>query len=517
MRTPVSMKTLLWIATASLTLALAVTTQARRQPADSVRTTPDVRAFDLGSLPLLFADDSGVAARHGVVRALHAARTRPAPVLEADRPWEGDRVYIYGSVQADATGALRMWYMARPLAEVSGQRAGDVPELRAGGFDEVLYATSRDGVRWEKPSLGLYAFKGSRDNNIVFDLHSPSVLRDAREPDPARRYKMLGALQGNYYAAFSADGLHWTSYPHNPVLAHSDTITLAQDPRTGEYLAYHKRPATVRGFPRRVVWLSRSRDFQAWSEPELVFAPDERDDAWTAGPQERTEVYNMSVFAHAAGFLGLPTVFRVMTVRTRDEITPGQSPLDGPIDVELATSADGRAWARSSRREVMIPRGAPGAFDGGAILGVSSAPVSVGDETWVYYTALTTGHGAPIPPKRISIGRAEWRRDGFVSLDAGPDGGRVETRPLRLTGSALIVNADASFRSATNRGRVRVALLEADGRPIAGFALDDAEAIEADVTQGHVRWRGGAGIPTDRPVRVVVELTSARLFSLSTR
>ncbi|MFZ2639552.1 MAG: hypothetical protein WA117_01085 [Verrucomicrobiia bacterium] len=449
----------------------------------------------LRELPLLFADDSGIAATHGVVRTVHPARTLNAPVIEADRPWEGARVYIYGSVYFDeAARQVRMWYMSRPQA-YSG--------------DCVLYAVSQDGVRWTKPSLGIHALAGSAENNIVFNMHSPSVLLDTRETDPAKRYKMLGSKSSGYHAAFSADGLHWTLYPKNPVLKHSDTITLAQDPATGEYLAYHKRPAKVRGFGRRVVWLSRSRDFQEWTEPELVFAPDEEDDTWAQQPRQRTEVYNMSVFPHAAGFIGLPTLFRVTAPnRPKSEITPGQSPDDGPIEVQLATSADGRAWRRTQPRVNVIPRGAPGTFDGGSILGVSSTAAHVGDETWVYYTAMTTTHGGPMPPKRLTIGRAAWRRHGFVSLDAA-ERGRVETKPLRLGAPSLVVNADA------HGGQLRVALLETDGRPIAGCALDDSETLRENAARWTVRWRSGARAPTDRPVRVVLEMTHARLFSLS--
>jgi hypothetical protein len=373
----------------------------------------------------------------------------------------------------------------------------------------VLYATSQDGVNWLKPSLGRLPFQDSTGNNIVHRIHSPSILLDTREPDPAKRYKMLGAKSGNYHAAHSADGLRWSWYPKNPVLKYSDTITLTQDPVSGEYLAFHKRPAAVRGIGRRVVWLSRSRDFQEWSEPELVFAPDEEDDLWAGGPDQRTEVYNMAVYPHAAGFIGLPTMFRVTAARRpRSEITPNQSPDDGPIDVQLATSADGRTWQRTEPRIPVIPRGAPGTYDGGAILGVSSTCVHVGDKTWVYYTGLTTTHGGPMPPKRISVGRAEWRRHGFVSLDA-TGRGHVETKPLRLDGSALIVNADAAG------GELLVALLEADGRPIPGFTIEDNHPLRSDATRWTARWKSEAAPPTDRPVRVRLRMNCCRLFSLS--
>ena len=40
----------------------------------------------LRDLPLLFADDSGIAAKAGVTRTIHPAKTRKEPVLEPDQP-----------------------------------------------------------------------------------------------------------------------------------------------------------------------------------------------------------------------------------------------------------------------------------------------------------------------------------------------------------------------------------------------------------------------------------------------
>lgn len=459
------------------------------------------KAIPLGELPLWFVDDGGVEKRTGVYHTVHKAETLDKPVIEPERPWEGGRLYIYGSVYADPqSNELRMWYMSCSTAEQ--------------GSDHVLMATSKDGLDWNKPSLGIVEFKGSRDNNIVFDLHSPSVLFDPHEKDPARRYKLLGSQKAKgkgyrgYDAAFSPDGLHWSYHPKNPALASSDTITLTQNPQTGEYLAYHKRPMAQDQYRRRVVWLSRSADFNTWTEPELVLVPDAQDDAWVKHAPERTEIYNLSVFPHAAGFLGLPTMFRVLAEQPRNTVKPAQSPLDGPIDVQFVTSIDGRTWQHKLPRDNVIPRGAPGTFDGGAILGVSSTPVHVGDKTWVYYTAINTGHGGTLPTKRLTIGRAQWRRDGFVSLDADPTGGRIETKSLRLAGPTLRVNANAA------RGELRVALREVDGRSIAGYALDDCQPMKVDSTTWTVKWRDRTAVPTDRPVHVVIELKSTSLYSL---
>jgi len=466
------------------------------------------RPIVLRDLPLLFADDSGVAEKSGVVRTVHVARTRPKPVLEGTLPTEGSRVYLSGSVHRDeTTGLLRMWYAGHP--DLPGGAKPKVEGFRSGKGNFVLYATSKDGVTWERPALGLHAFQGSKANNILYDFHSPSVIVDDTDPDPARRYKMLGSLRGRYNAATSPDGLRWTG-PDEPIVHSSDNITLTRDPFSGDYLAYLRpKQPVIRGYPRRVVALSRSRDFITWSKPELVFAPDEQDDAWATSPGQRTEVNNMSVFPHAAGFLGFPTIFRVTaTDRPAAELGHGQSSTDGTLDVQLITSTDGRAWQRTEKREAIIPRGAAGGFDGGSIFGVCSTAVHTDDETWVYYTGINTSHGAPMPPKRIAIGRAEWRRHGFVSLDAA-ESGRVQTKPLRIGSSSLIVNADAKG------GELRVALLEADGRAIPGFSADECEPLRSDETRWTAKWNGGASMPTDREVSVVLQMRNARLFSLS--
>jgi hypothetical protein len=465
----------------------------------------------LAGLPLLFADDSGISSREGVVRTLHPARTRAEPVIQPDRPWEGDRVYIYGSVYFDSRQRRYvMWYFTRPGLELLGSLSGrgSIAGLRHDGFDLTLYATSADGLNWEKPDLGRYDYRGSRNNNIIFDVTSPSVLWDRAATDPASRYKMLGSLPEGYRAAVSADGIVWREPVDMPVLEHVDTITLARDPRTGDYLAYHKRPAEVRGFQRRVVWLSRSADFATWSAPELVLVPDAFDDQWVTQAQERTEIYNMSVYPHAAGFIGFPAMFRVQTERARETLSPGQSPVDGPIDLQLATSPDGRTWHRSNPRTAMVPRGAPGTFDAGALLGCSSTLVHTDKETWLYYTAISTGHGGPLPAKRITIGRAEWRRHGFVSLDAGPDGGEIVTRPLQIGAGALRLNADAA------RGEVAYALTETDGRAIPGFDFADCTPLRADEVAAPLRWKNGTALPQDRPVVLRLRLKNTRLYSV---
>jgi len=315
----------------------------------------------------------------------------------------------------------------------------------------------------------------------------------------------MAGVSNGYRAAYSADGLTWKDYPVNPIIPSADTITVTRDPSTGDYLAFHKRPAQVRGHSRRAVWIATSQDFQKWSEPKLILAPDEQDDAWVQNPEQRTEFYVMSSFPYGGQFLGLLSVFRLTKVHK--SVSANQSPDDGPIDIQLTHSRDGHYWKRFEDRSPIIPLGEPGSFDAGCILGVANPPVIYNDEIWVYYTAINTTHGGPLPPKRITIGRASWRLDGFVSLDAGHEGGLVETVPLNVSGDRLEINADAS------KGSLSVAVLSADGKPQSGFSKDDCEEIRSDGVRHVIRWNGNDGLKVRGPVRLRFYLRNAKLYS----
>lgn len=444
--------------------------------------------FSLGSasLPLLFLDDGGLEQSRGLERSFHPARTRSQPVLTADRSWERGRIYLYGSVERRDDG-FRMWYSTPKPSELA-------------------FAVSPDGLHWEKPALGVIPRENVPDHNLVYpDAHSPSIYRDPFDA-PDRRYKLLSkSRSGGAQANCSSDGIHWGTPV--PAFPSDDTLTLTQHPLTGEFFAYHKKQTMVRGYLRRTVWLSRSADFQTWSPAEPVFAPDPEDDAW-AQSGERTDVYNLSVFPHATGFAGFPTLFRVLRSLPAPEETPTKSPDDGPIDVQLITSSNGIHWHRPASRIAMIPRGVHGNFDQGAIMGLCNTPVHTDTESWMYYTALNTGHGAPIPPKQASLGRAEWRLHGFASLFAGNETGCLETKPLRLLSPFLRANVQAG------EGRLRVAVHERDGAPIAGYTMDDCVPVEGDQLRGRIAWKHRNELPTDRPVRLHLELRNSRLFSI---
>ena len=126
----------------------------------------------------IFADSVMIGQIQNVKRKIHPASKLEHPVLEADMAWEqGDkyngkkdrRIYIYGTVMREKDGSFRMWY------------------------NRILnnyYATSKDGLNWQRPVLGQLG-----ENNMyrLFDFHSPSIIRDNRDTDPAKRYKAIGS------------------------------------------------------------------------------------------------------------------------------------------------------------------------------------------------------------------------------------------------------------------------------------------------------------------------------------
>lgn len=488
------------------------------------RTASDPIALRDGT-SRLFLDEALVARCRGVKQTIHPGEVLDQPVLEPDQPWEGARANMYGTVLRDPeNGWLRMWYQGNVRhsgGPIFLEREGEGLQHvhRPGRGDTVLYATSEDGLHWEKPELKLYLYNGSTANNILYNFHTPSLIFDAREVDPRKRYKMAGCQAGadpqvvaesnGYRAAYSADGLRWYPYEKEIIIPGSDTLTLMQHPDTGEYLAYHKQRGEVRGFPRRLIYLSRSWDFQDWTEPQLVLAPDEIDDLWATGPDQRTEFYIMSVFPWGGIFLGLVSVLQVTRIHSHVRRDLWQSPVDGPCATELVYSHDGVHWCRLKERAPVIPTGGLGRFDEGMILATANAPVVVGDEMWVYYSAFNTWHGATMPPKRATIGLAKWRRDRFVSLDANYNGGEVETVLLETAAGVLYVNADVS------RGSLRVEVLDASGEVIPGYARADCIPIEGDGVRLPVRWGDRMMLPASGSLRLRFLPVSAGLFSFS--
>ena len=86
---------------------------------------------------------------------------RKNSVLECNEVWEGEHCG-YGQVIYDGE-KFRLYYR--------GAGANDGPwKLENGSHSVLCVAYSKDGKHFEKPDLGIYEYKGSKRNNIVYML-----------------------------------------------------------------------------------------------------------------------------------------------------------------------------------------------------------------------------------------------------------------------------------------------------------------------------------------------------------
>jgi hypothetical protein len=452
------------------------------------------------------------------------------PILVADKPWEGTLVQLTCDVHHDpTTGQWQMWYEGHPA--------------------EVLLCTafSKDGIQWTKPTLGLQEWKGSKENNIILqsgypDAHGASIVKAPKEKDPARKYKLyywvgpewfdsqikplgLGPEdvaaarskikaygRNGQYVAFSADGVHFTPQTAAPVLKGSDFSTMLFDQQGGTYRSYHKIEYQKPGWSetRRCMWMSESDDGIRFGKSQMVLAPDEADDVWgKANGCRRVEYYGVHVWPQDGFYLGLLWVFTV----TGGNDAYGRGWDDGKVLPHLIYSADGVKWQRMPVREPFISLGPAGSFESGSIYNAGDHPVIIGDEIRFYYFGVNYTHGDTEPvnsPNHYSgFGLAALPLDRYVAWQGGTVAGTLRTKPIKFTGRELHLNLDAG------RGETRVALLDADGTPLAGFDAADCEPMGKDGFDQVVKWRGTSDLSAfaGKEVRVQFSLRQSALYT----
>ena len=511
---------LIALAALSLSGALIAAEKATILAVPTVGSSP----VNIGTKTQLFVDQLLVRSSENVSYKLHAGRKHPAnPLLKADQAWEGWRLGFYGNVLYDeALKKFRMWY----TSDISE----DYPNFA------VCYAESDDGIQWRKPLVGtIDSARGSRHHNAVLnESHLPSVIKDDRDPDPQRRYKMIAYVHkdkpvGGPHSFVSPDGLNWTRVSTAPICRSNDVITAYYDEERQLYVAFPKHSTAVRGQVRRCFAMSTSKDFIVWTAPRYVFTPDLRDDAGSLARLEevrsqldvpdspelmRTEFYGIGVYPAESCTLAFPWVFTI-----NNNARYGNH--EGPSEIQLASTRDLETWERPFRTPI-VPHGKPGDWDSG-FLATQSRALRVGDEIRLYYAGANYTHGTPCLAREEgtgrgtkfngSIGLATWKLDRFVSADGPAEGGSLVTEPVVFTGQRLELNAAATQPGA----HITVELLDAAGRPDAAWGISDP--VTGDSLRQTVTWKGKSDLATlaGKPVSIRFTLRNAALFSFAFR
>ncbi len=400
----------------------------------------------------------------------------------------------------------------------------------------LAYATSRDGIHWDLPNLGLLEYQGSKDNNFVFFDEgrgevAGGVFKDPVAKDSSRLYKMIYHIHGSpgldssgngIGVAFSPDGIHWTRAVDKPVIPTADSPNpVLWDSRLGKYVAHTRvnpvyyrpdwetrralrdelRPGPEGSFLRREVLQSESDDFLKWEPRGVIMAADREDPSWNQ------QFYNMEFMPYGDVYFGFISVYHILP-GMETKVTEGAPWMD-TVDIQLSYSRDGRTWHRAGDRQVFLSLGGGQNDFDRSMLYILQKPLVVKDEVWVYYIGFNGLHWAN-RRKEIqggAVGLAKLRLDGFVSIDAGD--GVFTTRPMRMSGDQLMLNADAS------QGSIRVEILGEDGLPLEGFSAADAVAVTGDGVRQNVRWKQGVSLSRLKGTPIVLRfhMDRSKLFS----
>lgn len=454
---------------------------------------PAVIPIDVGRQ--LFVDDfliesTNLARRFGAVTKYEGNPVlKPETALELHGELNDAACPKSGGVWWDLElGRFRMWY-------------------EAGWIHTICYATSADGLHWERPELDIEP----GTNRILPAEYRPdswSVVPDPATADPAQRWKIYlrppgGTMPGLSFV--SADGIHWsTPLESGPT---GDRSTMFYNPFRRKWV-----------FSLRDGWRARSRSYwesddflagSAWQAADPVFwAAADRDDPPDPEIGRAPQLYNLDAVAYESLMLGLFEIHR-----GPENDVCAQLGLPKITELELAYSRDGFHWSRPDRRP-LIRAERRDVWDRGYVQSVGGICCVRGDQLWFYYSGFQ-GDATRLDPSwmkngmydRGATGVAFLRRDGFAAMATAGEG-TLTTRPVTFRGAHLFVNVDAAD------GELRVEVVDDDGQPVAPFTLGNCEPLRVDDTTAAVRWRGGElSTLAGTPVRFRFSLRRGSLYA----
>ena len=494
------------------------------------------QTIDVGSEKQLFLDDKWFFDQRGMKLTVNPPM-KTERVMVAEKPWEASR--IGGGNVIEDEGIYKMWYTA--------DAPGNTPHQRS-----RCYATSEDGVYWERRDVNLFNWEGHGENNIVMPGAGPGgVMLDPNGQDE-HRFKAIvrvrendvwtesrgaifqrvpGSFWSELYLCTSPDGIHWTRRePSALPFVHDTANQLIYDTRINRYVAYVR--TMVRGRTVGRVELDDPLDLpwpyqqnpnaqhgpgrsqrEEGGELPVALTADESDppgtDLYTPGVHQypwATDAY----FSFTTPFRQYPDPDPADTdAQGKDE--RGRFRNDGTVEVQLAVSRDGISWSRPDRRPY-VPLGLKGSWDGGQLY-MGLGMVRKGDEIWQYYHGTIHTHGAYDFKDATHVGgiaRLVQRLDGFVSADAEYTGAEFTTPLLTFTGSHLQLNADCSAM-----GEIWVEVRDERNWPVPGYTMEESVSVDRNQTAAPVTWRehDNVGQLTGRPVRLHFKLRACKLYA----
>lgn len=445
---------------------------------------PEVIPIDVGRQ--LFVDDFLVE-NTTLQRTYHQPAWHPStPVLKSEQPWEVRNSTPFAAPFSDGVwfdpkdNTFKMWYMG-------------------GNSAFFCYATSTDGIRWQRPKLDVFGAGGNVLKIEPVSRDSSTVWLDHEEKDPERRFKLV------YYRAglqtrFSPDGIHWSKVVvENRSVG--DRTTVFYNPFRKVWVFSVRSSASGVG---RCRYYAEQQDLakQPWKSTDEM-------SRWTCADQldrvrkddfvkNLPDLYNLDATPYESLMLGLFTIHSKVADGPRPKIN----------HVTLGYSRDGFHWHRPDRRAFLNVAEDNKAWNYGNVQSAGGGCLVVGDKLYFYCSGRNSGK-VNDDGTGGATGLAILRRDGFASMKAGEDTGTLTTRPVRFSGTHLFVNA------ACPRGELRVEVLGRDGKVVAPFSLDNCVPVQTDRTIQAVSWKGAKDLTAlaNKPVRFRFHLRQGELYS----
>ncbi len=425
-------------------------------------------------------------------------------------------------------GKFRLWYMA-------GKRPGS----------GLAYAESEDGIHWTKPLISRDGKSNlvhwnskvplAEDNQshplLDLGLDGVTVMIDPTLPAGAReKYKVAffpnrGGPDCKTRIGYSSDGLTWNLYNGgHPVTDRAADFSnqILWHPHKQRYLLLCREDfaagggvGELRGV--RIMEHEQGNDLMnhptAWRTLTkfVLQDPDPAQVPGTRIPQH--QIHTLPLWYYEGVFFALTDVLKA----TNRPVEKGKQEFfrrheTGVWEFYLSPSRDGLHFdftAATYPRKALIPRGPDGSFDKDCV----RPPMNIitrGDEHWIYYLGTNERWGARKWDARLGL--AKLRLDGFFYLEATESPGTLLTRPLRLDGSELEVNVDAT------KGSIRIELLDERGEGIPGFHAESSRAYSGiDSIRWQPAWPNHRDLSSlrGRMIRLRVTLRHAKLYSFT--
>ena len=503
----------------------------------------------------LFLDDHAITRSTGFRRVLHHPRPRGV-VLVPDQPWEtfGVTPFYVGPRQG---GGYECYYQT--LWWEPGGRS----------VNQMCYAISTDGIRWEKPvlnmvegptetspqpgfPLGVSGGPLSRANNIIPCGHPRDMFRHGNVVDPARRYAIGLEFRRGQRIGFCQrlpDFINDPNWREGIVdsggfkPSHYNALEFWDDLHD-EWVSMRQAPNPP---PVRCGGRYASADLNKWRLDHFIY-PDAHD---STDPRYFDEVYGVMgvhqegvVLGYLHWFIGDRTHANAELYEdghnrpAAEEGLIGKSVSKGTMEERIAISRDGgKTWDRTVSRQAWIPHGTEQhSLD--RLVRVDCPPLRMGDEDWFYASIYDGDHAGAryYHDQRRSVIRGALyvqKHNRYVSLTAGNTPQILITRPIEVTGPWLQLNVDAS------RGEVRVGIgidkviphktgaweFEAvlphfmvedrweRSHLEPGLHVNDCLPIREDCIEHNVRWKGeGLDRLIGKTVRLYIMVRDADLY-----